>query len=288
MFECFNYAAPLRIVDSSLLSGIKRTVLERRTQRHQPCSKWQRKQTSSRNSCSDEHQRYSRIQLSSEFSTTPDLTSATLCQFAITKRRRTGVQLSSNLMLAKQRRIYHTQPASNLLRSWIVTPVARERPILHLIERNRCNNMLGLISFPIPSKFNARREIFPTQIPNSSSLLTPNSQFLILNTRKRFLIYANNGNKKREDSSGVPTEKWSNEDDEKMKNELPRFNLRWVDLLLDPQPDNIVAVGLTGLLTWASVQVLWQLFLVSAAILIAALKYTLVAALLVFILITLL
>ncbi|KAJ8557575.1 hypothetical protein K7X08_003200 [Anisodus acutangulus] len=32
----------------------------------------------------------------------------------------------------------------------------------------------------------------------------------------------------------------------------PRLNLRWMDLLLDPDPDNIVAVGLTGLLTWAS------------------------------------
>ncbi|KAK4736308.1 hypothetical protein R3W88_000005 [Solanum pinnatisectum] len=33
-----------------------------------------------------------------------------------------------------------------------------------------------------------------------------------------------------------------------------------MDLLLDPDPDNIVAVGLTGLLTWASVSILWQLF----------------------------
>lgn len=58
--------------------------------------------------------------------------------------------------------------------------------------------------------------------------------------------------------------------------------------MLDPNPDNIVAVGLTGLLTWASVQVLWQLFVISAAIVLAALKYSIVAALLIFILITLL
>lgn len=64
--------------------------------------------------------------------------------------------------------------------------------------------------------------------------------------------------------------------------------IRWGDLLLDPDPDNIVAVGLTGLLTWASVQVLWQLFVISFAILVAALKYSFIAALLVFILITLL
>ncbi|OIT38015.1 PREDICTED: uncharacterized protein LOC109239991 [Nicotiana attenuata] len=68
----------------------------------------------------------------------------------------------------------------------------------------------------------------------------------------------------------------------------PRLNLRWVDLILDPDPDNIVAVGLTGLLTWASVSILWQLFVIALAILLAALKYSFIAALLIFILITLL
>uniref|UniRef100_A0A803NGM3 Uncharacterized protein n=1 Tax=Cannabis sativa TaxID=3483 RepID=A0A803NGM3_CANSA len=46
--------------------------------------------------------------------------------------------------------------------------------------------------------------------------------------------------------------------------------LRWGDLVLSPDPDNILAVGLTGLLTWASVQVLWQLLFISLAILLAA------------------
>lgn len=68
----------------------------------------------------------------------------------------------------------------------------------------------------------------------------------------------------------------------------PRLNLKWVDMLLDPDPENIVAVGLTGVLAWASVQVLWQLFVISVAIVLAALKYSFVAALLIFILITLL
>ncbi|MCD7457126.1 hypothetical protein HAX54_034259 [Datura stramonium] len=68
----------------------------------------------------------------------------------------------------------------------------------------------------------------------------------------------------------------------------PRLNLRWLDLLLDPDPDNIVAVGLTGLLTWASASILWQLFVIALAILLAALKYSFIAALLIFILITLL
>nr|XP_027111387.1 uncharacterized protein LOC113730712 [Coffea arabica] len=68
----------------------------------------------------------------------------------------------------------------------------------------------------------------------------------------------------------------------------PRLNLKWVDLLLNPDPDNVVAVGLTGVLAWASVQVLWQLFVISIAIVLAALKYSFIAALLIFILITLL
>lgn len=71
-------------------------------------------------------------------------------------------------------------------------------------------------------------------------------------------------------------------------NGRPRLNLKWVDMLLDPDPENIVAVGLTGVLAWASVQVLWQLFVISVAIVLAALKYSFVAALLIFILITLL
>jgi hypothetical protein len=45
---------------------------------------------------------------------------------------------------------------------------------------------------------------------------------------------------------------------------------------------------LAGLLTWASVQVLWQLFFISLVILVAALKYSFIAALLIFILVTLL
>lgn len=67
------------------------------------------------------------------------------------------------------------------------------------------------------------------------------------------------------------------------------FNsIRWSELLLNPDPDNILAVGLTGLFTWASIQVLWQLLFISLAILFAAIKYSFIAALLIFILITLL
>ena len=67
----------------------------------------------------------------------------------------------------------------------------------------------------------------------------------------------------------------------------PIFSIKWGDLL-EPDPDNLLAIALTGVLAWASVQVLWQLFFISLAILLAALKYSFIAALLIFILITLL
>ncbi|KAE8648834.1 hypothetical protein Csa_007844 [Cucumis sativus] len=80
----------------------------------------------------------------------------------------------------------------------------------------------------------------------------------------------------------------SNGGDDLKKERGPVFNIKWAELLIDPDPDNILAVALTGLLAWASVQVLWQLFFISLAILVAALKYSFIAALLLFILITLL
>ncbi|CAJ1967733.1 unnamed protein product [Sphenostylis stenocarpa] len=73
---------------------------------------------------------------------------------------------------------------------------------------------------------------------------------------------------------------WSNQ-------RLPLLGFNW-RTLLDPDPNNVLALGLTGILTWASVQILWQFLFISFAILVAALKYSFVAALLVFILIALL
>ncbi|KAB2627082.1 hypothetical protein D8674_020700 [Pyrus ussuriensis x Pyrus communis] len=107
-------------------------------------------------------------------------------------------------------------------------------------------------------------------------------------TPKRFVVFADDGNGRgrhtwfiRSDSGGG--------DDHLGKNQRPSFeNIRWGDLLLDPDPNNILAVGLTGLLTWASVQVLWQLLFIALDILVAAVKYSFIAALLLFILITLL
>ncbi|GAA0166944.1 hypothetical protein LIER_40281 [Lithospermum erythrorhizon] len=118
--------------------------------------------------------------------------------------------------------------------------------------------------------------------------------------RTTFTTYAaekqnnDDGKDKANGSSNMKNDKASNGNGEKNNgkdgkgNGRLRLNLRWVDLFLDPDPDNIVAVGLTGLLTWASVSVLWQLFVISLAILLAALKYSLVAALLILILIALL
>lgn len=131
-----------------------------------------------------------------------------------------------------------------------------------------------------PLKFN---QILPLQNPNFSSLST-SFQLNHHPRSKQFQINAQNGDK----NDGLPTEKGNNGDDGKVKNGGAKLNIRWVDLLFDRDPDNLVAVGLTGLLTWASVQVLWQLFVISASILIAAVKYSIVAALLIFILITLL
>nr|KYP48931.1 hypothetical protein KK1_029332 [Cajanus cajan] len=83
----------------------------------------------------------------------------------------------------------------------------------------------------------------------------------------------------------------SNEQEEKVndwgKQRRPILGFNW-STLLDPDPDNVLALGLTGILTWASVQVLWQLLFISFAILVAALKYSFIAALLLFILIALL
>ncbi|KAH1228464.1 hypothetical protein GmHk_10G028443 [Glycine max] len=79
-----------------------------------------------------------------------------------------------------------------------------------------------------------------------------------------------NGSKEEEEEEKVND--WSNQ-----RRTILGFNWR---TLLDPDPDNVLALGLTGILTWASVQVLWQLLFISLAILTAAIKYSFIAALL--------
>ncbi|KAJ9159834.1 hypothetical protein P3X46_025298 [Hevea brasiliensis] len=149
--------------------------------------------------------------------------------------------------------------------------------------------MLGLknASFPTPiSSFSRPKFTFPS-CPLQTHIKIPKIE-------SRFLLFALNNNnsqepnKQKQEKLNGSADNGGGGDD--LKEDRPPLlkNIKWGELLLDPDPDNIVAVGLTGLLAWASAQVLWQLFLVSAAILIAALKYSFIAALLIFILITLL
>ncbi|XP_040385752.1 uncharacterized protein LOC107305393 [Oryza brachyantha] len=69
---------------------------------------------------------------------------------------------------------------------------------------------------------------------------------------------------------------------------LPALSeIRWGDLLT-PEPANAAAVALTAALAWAGASLLLQLTLISFAIFAAAVKYSFVAALLLFVLIALL
>ncbi|KAJ4971880.1 hypothetical protein NE237_004979 [Protea cynaroides] len=104
---------------------------------------------------------------------------------------------------------------------------------------------------------------------------------------RRFVVFAENGNGLSREPEQEQKDNGFNGQGNLRNGELPKLNFRWRDLL-DPDPENILSVGLTGLLAWASVQVLWQLFFISLAILVAAVKYSFIAALLLFILITLL
>ncbi|CAK8571182.1 unnamed protein product [Lathyrus sativus] len=95
----------------------------------------------------------------------------------------------------------------------------------------------------------------------------------------------NNNNQVKEKGENSQQQSPSSSNGEEQKR--PLFGFNWSNLL-DPDPDNVLALGLTGLLTWASVQVLCQLLFISFAIIVAALKYSFIAALLIFILIALL
>ncbi|KFK30564.1 hypothetical protein AALP_AA7G278100 [Arabis alpina] len=98
--------------------------------------------------------------------------------------------------------------------------------------------------------------------------------------------YAQNGDNNNKDST-KPVSNNDGDGDGLKKDGFGGFSFKWGELL-NPDPDNFVAVGLAGVLTWASLQVLSQLFFISFAIVVAALKYSFIAALLIFILVTLL
>ncbi|KAK9284041.1 hypothetical protein L1049_012301 [Liquidambar formosana] len=146
----------------------------------------------------------------------------------------------------------------------------------------------------MPASYYLKNEMPNDRCPLESNAISPTllrSSKPKSKTRKnpkRFVIHAENGDGLSKDpKEGGGGDDGSNGGDDLKRDRRPIFNLKWRDLL-DPDPNNILAVGLTGLLTWASVQVLWQLFFISLAILVAAVKYSFIAALLLFILITLL
>lgn len=136
---------------------------------------------------------------------------------------------------------------------------------------------------PIPSHFGSRTAL-------CSKARSPQiriRQRLAKPRRSSFLVAAEGGNGLRQDEDKNKNNNGGGVDQKRDRQRSATFNFRWRDLL-SPDPDNAVAVALTGLLTWASVQVLFQIFFISVAILLAALKYSFIAALLLFILIALL
>ncbi|KAF3534549.1 hypothetical protein DY000_02036257 [Brassica cretica] len=125
----------------------------------------------------------------------------------------------------------------------------------------------------------------PTTLKPRYSCSVPHHRVNFCKSPLKLRTYAQNGGGNKE-SSGGGNRPVSNDDDPK-KDPFPGFSFRLGDLL-KPDQDNFAAVGLAGVLTWASLQVLSQLFFISFAILVAALKYSFIAALLIFILVTLL
>jgi len=139
--------------------------------------------------------------------------------------------------------------------------------------------------------------------PSSSPLSLKPHPLLLSPKPHPLLTFANNNNNNNELREQRNTQQQqqqqqqqqppngSNEQEEKVNDwsnqRRPILGFNW-RTLLDPDPDNVLALGLTGILTWASVQVLWQLLFISLAIFVAAIKYSFIAALLVFILIALL
>ncbi|KAK7279007.1 hypothetical protein RJT34_24048 [Clitoria ternatea] len=139
-------------------------------------------------------------------------------------------------------------------------------------------------------------------LPSSSSSLSLKPQqhhqpFLSPKPQPLLLTFATNNNnnnnnselKEKENTQQPPSNGQQQEEKANTgsKQRRPILSLNW-NSIFDPDPDNVIALGLTGLLTWASVQLLCQLLFISFAILLAALKYSFIAALLLFILIALL
>ncbi|PUZ63270.1 hypothetical protein GQ55_3G055000 [Panicum hallii var. hallii] len=119
----------------------------------------------------------------------------------------------------------------------------------------------------------------PCPLPRPG-LLTPASSSLLPRARRLAVARAVSGS-----DGGPPAE---GDKDRKGSPSLPALSeIRWGELL-SPEPTNAAAVVLTGALAWAGASLLLQLVAIFAAIFAAAVKYSFVAAVLLFILIALL
>lgn len=117
-------------------------------------------------------------------------------------------------------------------------------------------------------------------MPTSPSTLRP------CHRRRLAVALAANGGGGGDGDGGPPAE----EGEEKRRKgpSLPALSeIRWGELLT-PEPANAAAVALSAALAWAGASLLLQLALISFAIFTAAVKYSFVAALLLFVLIALL
>lgn len=123
----------------------------------------------------------------------------------------------------------------------------------------------------------------PASLPHPTSLRPTPSSFLRLRSHRPAVARAASGGNGNGDG-GPPAEG----EKERQAPSLPKLSeIRWGELL-SPEPSNAVAVVLTGALAWAGASLLLQVALISAAIVASAVKYSFVAALLLFVLIALL
>ncbi|XP_025807984.1 uncharacterized protein LOC112886330 [Panicum hallii] len=131
----------------------------------------------------------------------------------------------------------------------------------------------GTLAPPLPLR------LPPCPLPRPG-LLTPASSSLLPRARRLAVARAASGS-----DGGPPAE---GDKDRKGSPSLPALSeIRWGELL-SPEPTNAAAVVLTGALAWAGASLLLQLVAIFAAIFAAAVKYSFVAAVLLFILIALL
>uniref|UniRef100_A0A0D9XXS3 Uncharacterized protein n=1 Tax=Leersia perrieri TaxID=77586 RepID=A0A0D9XXS3_9ORYZ len=132
-----------------------------------------------------------------------------------------------------------------------------------------------------------------TQIPTPHAFLRPRRLRLAAVVVTRATNGNGNGNGNGGDGDGdgggPPADVAGEEEMRTRKGpSLPALSeIRWGELLT-PEPANAAAVALTAALAWAGASLLLQLALISFAIFAAAVKYSFVAALLLFVLIALL